>query len=230
MIMPPAVGHDLNISQTVDGVTVTLGRAYADANRVVLAFTVRSEDGRQYTVDPANLTAINGTAFESTAGFGTVISPALNPPPGTPPMDLQPDEIGAVHSFDTTNVGGAPTALNLRLIADATTFLPDDGRNFVGPFTFDFSVPFNGGRMITIEQTARTNGTAALQRNVTVAPSGAQAVVCFGHQASDGLPSALLQLSDGRIIPNSGGISSGGCSVTNLNGATDTPRPCNTHY
>ncbi len=132
------LGHDLNISQTVDGVTVTLGRAYADANRVVLAFTVRSEDGRQYTVGPANLTAINGTAFESTAGFGTVISPALNPPPGTPPMDLQPDEIGAVHSFDTTTVGGSPTALNLRLIADATTFLPDDGRNFVGPFTFDF--------------------------------------------------------------------------------------------
>jgi hypothetical protein len=42
-------GHEIGISQTIDGFTVTLEWAYADGNRLNLAYTIQGQPGAQYT-------------------------------------------------------------------------------------------------------------------------------------------------------------------------------------
>ena len=51
------LSQELDLSQTLDGVTVTLERAYADANRVVVGYTVSSADGQRYDPRSVTLTA-----------------------------------------------------------------------------------------------------------------------------------------------------------------------------
>ncbi len=42
------LGHDLNLSQTANGFTVTVGRVYADANEITIGYTVTGPPGRDY--------------------------------------------------------------------------------------------------------------------------------------------------------------------------------------
>jgi hypothetical protein len=196
------LGQELDLSQTVDGVTVTLERAYADANRVVVGFTMIGPDGQRYGPHPVTLTDAAGTVFPGSMGMGvTGKSERLQ-------VDLPPGTGSYVYFFDASAVEGVPTELDLHLVIEVEEFVlplfapdpvstPDDPPAepldstvvevqpihqegaVVGPFIFDFSVPFTPDRAVVEAQTVKAAGVAVTLEEVVVTPSATRATLCF---------------------------------------------------
>jgi len=212
--------QELNLSQTIDGVTVTLERAYADANRIVIGFTIKDPNGQRYDAyRRLTLTDAAGTVFSGTIGFGvTGQSDILQ-------VSLPPGEGADVICFDAAPVEGAPVELDLRLVMELEKFVlppaalepsstPDsppaeppmvvvleplptpEEEAIVGPFTFDFSVPFIPGRVAEVNQTVEAAGVAVHLERVVVTPSETRAYLRFDSPsggAEGWIPIAMLQ-------------------------------------
>jgi hypothetical protein len=204
--------QELNLSQTVDSVTVTLERAYADTNRIVVGFTIKGLNGQRY--DPYHhltLTDMAGTVFSGTIGFGvTGQSDILQ-------VSLPPGEGANVICFDAAPVEGAPAELDLRLVMEVVEALPLDAfeppptsdsppaeppmvvveeEAIVGPFTFDFSVPFIPGRVAELNQTVEAAGVGVCLERVVVTPSETRAYLRFDSPSGEvewWIPIAMLQ-------------------------------------
>ena len=194
--------QELNLSQTVDGVTVTLERAYADANRIVVGYTIKGPNGQRYDARRLTLTDAAGTVFSGTIGYGvTGQSDMLQ-------VSLPPGEGAYVVAFDAAPVQGTPEELDLRLEMEVVKFalppaalepsptpesppaeppmvvvlepLPTpEEEAIVGPFTFDFSVPFIPGRVAEVNQTVEVAGVPVRLERVVVTPSETRAYLRF---------------------------------------------------
>lgn len=212
--------QELNLSQTVDGVTVTLERAYADANRIVVGFTIKDPNGQRYDAyHHLTLTDMAGTVFSGIIGFGvTGQSDMLQ-------VSLPPGEGVNVICFDAAPVQGVPAELDLRLVMELEKFVlppaaieppptPDsppaeppmvvvleplptpEEEDIVGPFTFDFSVPFIPGRVAEVNQTVEAVGVAVRLERVVVTPSETRAYLRFdslGEAEMHWAPIAILK-------------------------------------
>jgi hypothetical protein len=207
--------QELNLSQTVEGVTVTLERAYVDANRIVVGFTIKGPDGQRYDPYHLTLTDAASTVFSGTLGYGvTGQSDILQ-------VSLPPGEGAYVLAFDAAPVEGAPTELDLRLEMEVVEALPPDAFELpptpdsppaeppiavellplpvgaiVGPFTFDFSVPFVPGRVAKVNQTVEAAGVAVCLERVVITPSETRAYLRFdppGGAGIDWTPIAVLK-------------------------------------
>jgi hypothetical protein len=210
--------QELNLSQTVDGVTVTLERAYADANRIVVGFTIKDPNGQRYEAGHLTLTDMAGTVFSATIGFGmTGQSDILQ-------VSLPPGEGANVICFDAASVEGAPVELDLRLVMEVREFvlsldapeppptpisppdeppasmvveaLPVPEGDILGLFTFEFSVPFIPGRVAEVNQTVEAAGVAVCLERVVVTPSETRAYLHFDSPSGEvewGIPIAMLQ-------------------------------------
>lgn len=152
-----SLGQQLNLSQTIDNVTVSVEWAYADAECIRIGYTVRSRDGRRFDPRPGRLASAEGKPMPWTMGYGvTGESDRLG-------VALPPGEGSYVAVFANEAKGGA---LNLRLemeveelalsaSAPATAGDPAVGPagpgsvlldplpvgERLGPFTFEFSIP-----------------------------------------------------------------------------------------
>ena len=210
--------QELNLSQTVDGVTVTLERAYADANRIVVGFTIKAPHGQRYDAHHLTLTDAAGAVFSGMHGYGvTGQSDILK-------VSLPPGEGAYVLAFDAAPVEGAPAELDLRLVMEVREFvlpldapeppptpisppdeppasmvveaLPVPEGAIVGIFTFDFSVPFIPGRVAEVNQTIEAAGVAMYLERVVVTPSETRAYLRFDSPSGEvewWMPIAMLQ-------------------------------------
>ncbi len=193
--------QELGLSQTVNGVTVTLERAYADANRIVLGLTIKDPHGQRYDVHRFTLTDAAGTVFPQTTGFGAAGQSDIFG------IQLPPGEEAHVLCFDAAAVEGAPAELDLRLAVEVRELvLPTDTPGpsitsagspaepaepmvveleplpqgaVVGTFTFDFSVPFVAGRVAEVNQTVEAAGVAVRLERVVVTPSETRVYLRF---------------------------------------------------
>jgi hypothetical protein len=193
--------QELDLSQTVNSVTVTLERAYADANRIAVGYSVKDRDGQRYHTDPLTLTDADGTVFPGTTGLGAAGKSAIFG------IELPPGEEANVLCFDAAAVEGAPAELDLRLVVEVTELvLPTDTEgpsptpagspakpgepiavelepmppgDTVGTFTFDFSVPFIPGRVAEVDQTVEAAGVAVTLQRMVVTPSETRATLRF---------------------------------------------------
>jgi hypothetical protein len=210
--------QELNLSQTVDGVTVTLERAYADANRIVVGFTIKGPNGQRYDARHLTLTDAAGTAFSGMVGYGvTGQSDILQ-------VSLPPGEGADVICFDAAPVQGAPAELDLRLVMEVREFvlpldapepplnpisppdeppasmvveaLPVPEGDILGLFTFEFSVPFIPGRVAEVNQTVEAAGVAVRLERVVITPSETRAYLRFDWPSGEvewWMPIAMLQ-------------------------------------
>ena len=65
-------GQVLDLQQTINGITVTVHWIYADAQQVLVGYTVRSADGRRHAPRNIALVSADGQAFPAQGGFGLV--------------------------------------------------------------------------------------------------------------------------------------------------------------
>jgi hypothetical protein len=218
------LAQEVNLSQTLDGVTVTLERVYADANEIVIGYIIKGPNGQRYDAYHLTLTDAAGTVFPRTLGSGvTGQSDILK-------VSFPSGEGAYVLAFDAAPVEGAPTKLDLRLAMEVREFvLPLDAPKppptpispsaeppasivveaqpvpegaIVGLFTFDFSVPFIPGWVAEVNQTVEAAGVAVRLERVVVTPSETRAYLRFdspGGAETQWTPIAMLKApGDGK--------------------------------
>ncbi len=164
------LGQEVNLSQTVDGVTVTLQRVYADANRIIVGYTVSGPTAQKHGFPETILTDDRGNVFP----HSTEAAQPEFPPYAEAAQDIYIKTIGCVSSFEADAVQGTPATLSLHLLIDLVSM-----ETATGPFTFDFSVPFDAGRDVEVQQTVEAAGVAMRLERVVVTPSETRAILCF---------------------------------------------------
>lgn len=153
-------GTEVGLSQTVDGYTVTIDRAYADATRLALAISVVDERERPGTTQVmAFSTVVTDADGEYTSGGGAVSRPdgayaAVNiawKQPPILPLPSGPRDLHVVLPFIMVRGEELPPP-----DADAATEWP--WVRVPGPWTFDFEVDIDGGSAIEPLAVAEVDG------------------------------------------------------------------------
>ncbi|MBN2074256.1 MAG: DUF4179 domain-containing protein [Dehalococcoidales bacterium] len=137
------LAQELNVSQTVGDVTVRIERAYDDGNVVLVGFTVSNPQER-YNTHRSELKIEDGQTLPMMFGMGVV--------PGSEMImgEWRPSErIAFMAGFDASLITEEPSSLNLRLdMKISESPLPEGSQTF----TFDFSVPFNTAKTVSVSR------------------------------------------------------------------------------
>lgn len=165
--MEPATQHLLqskqysnyHLSKTYDGFTITIEKAYADSNRVIIGYTIQSPAGR----DPQFVFSFAGSVLKTAQG---VVLPGLE---GIGSANIGIN--GNVFSFDAANIQGNPKAIQLDMSIPYGYLPQNSGFQVKGYLMFDFSVPFHLGRVANIHQSLTVNGKTVTLDRVVVTPS-----------------------------------------------------------
>jgi hypothetical protein len=157
-------GHlfvDINQSQTIDGKTVTLQDGYADASQIILG----------YTISPAKAFDIVGIPDLSTQQGVELI------PDNTLTMASSENTAGASFHFSSSRIAGNPNILKLRLKISMSSKTSPGHFKKLGIATFDFTLPFHPGKVLTPGQQVTSHGKAATLAYVSIAQSSTRIAV-----------------------------------------------------
>ncbi len=168
--------QNIGQAQSANGVTVKVERAYADVNRIIVAYTIQVPAGFANSTSGIDgkigLTDDQGVAFPVIEGQG---------------VDGNTAHVSAgLVTFDAESLGSDTASVSLRLT------LPDvrakaekaAGSDLVaGAFAFQFTVPVMPGRVIAVSKTVVANGVPVTLERVVVTPSETRAYVRFAASA-----------------------------------------------
>ena len=155
-------GEAVGLSQTVDGYTVTIDRAYADAARLALAISVVDEQKRAGTTQlMAFSTVVTDQDGEYSSGGGATSRPdgpfaAVNvawKQPAVLPLPAGPRQLHVVLPFIMVRDDTMPPPA---VAGDAQDWNP--WHEHPGPWTFDFELTVDGGTTITPDAVAEVDG------------------------------------------------------------------------
>jgi hypothetical protein len=155
------LARDLNLRQTINGVTVHVQKGYADANRVAIGFSVElppttpGNDGPQLSW--AILTDDRGNTYPS-LGFSTT---------GDSPLGAQLSNFGALGV-----TAGRDIAFTLT-VPEVTRAPNGSGtvQAFRGPWVFNFTLPMAAARVVEPALTFTRPGVELTLTRIAVAPS-----------------------------------------------------------
>ena len=183
------VGAEIGQERTDGGAKVTLEYAYADAEFVVVGYTVQDmKQDRTFGRFPSQLTPrvdlTDGTGRDFDLVQGSVTYRADDPD------DLkQPKPNVAIFkpSEGLEPGGGHRFSLKVALREDPIVppgfkgmiEAPRDGLDRLGPYEFDFEVPVRPVPVVRVGQTETVEGIAMTLERVLNSPGKPQAVVCF---------------------------------------------------
>lgn len=166
---------DINQSQTIDGKTVTLQEGYADASQIILG----------YTVSPATAFDIVGIPDLSTKQGVELI------PDNTLTTASSGNTEGASFHFSSSRITGNPSILALQLKISISSKTSPGHLKKLGTVTFDFTLPFHPGKVLTPGQQVTSHGKTATLDYVSIALSSSRIAV-LGLDKKAAL-SAILQ-------------------------------------
>lgn len=156
-------------------VTVTLDYAYADANRITVAFSAAAQPAAgeiDLYINPL-LTDSSGRSFMWLTSSGQQVRDAAN------------STVSGIMSFDASPITDAPAELALSLRLDAAYTTADLRANdpnamlMAGGTEFNFTLPFNSGRTVAIGQAVTAGDLAIEARQAVIAPSLTRIDVCY---------------------------------------------------
>jgi hypothetical protein len=155
------LARDLNLRQTINGVTVHVQKGYADANRVAIGYSVElpptaaANDGPQFSTPI--LTDDNGSTYPS-LGFSTT---------NDSPLGAQ------LHNFEPFGVtAGRDIAFTLT-IPEVVRAPKGSGtvQAFRGPWVFNFTLPMAAARVVERTLTFTRPGVELTVTRIVIAPS-----------------------------------------------------------
>jgi hypothetical protein len=156
------LARDLNLRQTIDGVTVHVQKGYADANRVAIGYSLELPPTTAATYGPqlsggAILTDDNGRTYRS-LGFSTT---------GDSPLGAQ------VHNFEPLDATGARDIAFTLTIPEVVRAPKGSGtlQTFRGPWVFNFTLPMAAARVVEPALTVTRPGVELTFTRIVVAPS-----------------------------------------------------------
>jgi hypothetical protein len=148
------LGTELALTRSAHGYVVTITRAYADTNRVIVGYTIhRSSHASSNEMPPfvPVLTMADGQTLQRLGGGARAWDGAY------------------LDNFDAAPIAGNPKSVTLKLVIP----LPDTtgARGDGSPFTFSFTVPFMRARVANVHQEQTAAGTTVTLDHVVVSPS-----------------------------------------------------------
>lgn len=176
---------DINQTQTVEAasqtptdittsVQVTLDYAYADANRITVAFSAAS-------ASPEIDLYLNPTLTDSSGNQYLWLSSS-----GQQLIDRANSSVNGIMSFDASGITGSPAMLDLNLKIEVAYTSADLRANeplamiLAGSTMFNMELPFNPGQAVPVNQMASSADLTMEVRQVVIAPSLTRVDVCFG--------------------------------------------------
>jgi hypothetical protein len=191
------LGTVLNASQTIGGYTVTLQRAYADANQIIVLYTIGGPVGEHIAVLNTLLKGKSGA--EIPLMFGMKDFPAEDP--GTYAFGFDAADLGSAASNRELNLSlslvraGAdgseppimPDTMRVGDWGAAGASAPGAWETIAGPFSFDFTVAVTdeGTRVIDVNQTVSADGSPMTLERVVITPGETRAIVRFVPPTGD---------------------------------------------
>lgn len=179
--------------RTIDGVSVVLDRAYADANHVLVGFAVEGLSDLPYGgyVTQANLYGEGGMRFEKAAG-GHGISW------GRERLSLPKGSRADIVLFDVPKGSDAHGRRRFRLEVEVHGLVPGthDPREgmalepVLGPFVYDFELPVHPVSVLPVNQREEAGGLTLTLDRVENSPARTRAFICFDppDDESDWMP------------------------------------------
>lgn len=187
---------DYHQSKSVNGFTITIEKAYADANRVIIGYTINGPAHRdqddEFAFGLSTLTTAQGVKLPFMEGVGSVAVQGFS---------------GNTSSFDASPIQGNPKELQLHLAIPFGTHLLSAAFQITGALTFNFMVPFHPGKTITVHQSVVADGkTVTLERVVITASETRLYVKGFNAQDEANGYSIVANLSvAGQTYQGGGG-------------------------
>lgn len=226
--------HEVNQSQTIDGVTVTIHSAYADARRLALGISVRGDMGDDYSlgrgVPTINGAELLGLHFTGRAGsVWDLIGNESNaePVPGfIYEVDLLDDVSPAVAELTRIRPGGDPAMINVQFDLMVHDSYRDERFEPIGPFHFSFDMPIQPAHRLDMHQTSHDAGVAVTLEDVIITPSLMQTRICFDPDDSDDRWNAEITAvrPDGLRIQSQAGVElNAGCLLSTFYGVQLDP-------
>lgn len=164
--------QDIGQSQNANGITVRLDRAYADVNRVIVAYTIQVPAGFN----------------NSTSGIDGKIALADSQVGSLPMIEGQGLAGGSPHAsaglvtFDAESLALGTARVDLRLtFPDVRAKAQQQGASDLsgGAFAFNFTLPVEPGRAIGVNKTVIANGVPVTLDRVVVSPSETRVYIRF---------------------------------------------------
>lgn len=151
--MAYARAERLDLSQTVNGYTVTLERAYGDPNQLVLAFLVRGPSDQPLAVARTLVTDAEGRSYLATAGGD---------------VDAHLEDSSATISSYQVPPGVKDEASLTVTVADLTPVSEVDVDHPIGPWVFEFRLPFHSAAVVAPQTTMEAARVPITLTNVRI--------------------------------------------------------------
>jgi hypothetical protein len=162
-------------TQTVNGFTLTIWRAYADVNRIAVAYTITADDGRSQPqlprtgTGPGAITLMDDaehhfdplSSVANVEGSCSVHRCSLPLAASTAVFDAAPLEADATQ---------AQLQLTLPAIKVANAKSPSSGAQVQGPWSISFTVSLVPARAVKVQQTEIADGVALTLERVVITP------------------------------------------------------------
>ena len=159
--------QNLNLSQTIDGITVTLEQAYADSNVVLVGYSTSLANDHAIPI-MATLTTADGQPLDGMMGISEVQDNTVA---------LGNFNRATFFAFDASTITGSPSEISLTLNVNSAMFENIDNTNKseqepIGPFVFDFNLPFHPAEVVDINQTIDASGISITLEKAVISPWG----------------------------------------------------------
>lgn len=200
------LGEEIGQTQTADGARVTLERAYADEDVVVVGYSVQdlrdvSEiDERRGGLEPFFITkedegedGIPSSPYrgnltgEGGGHYGLIDGAHMTAGPGAGPEELR-TPMGHASVFEAPEGLGPGRAHRFRLeipLYESGGPMSKDEEPKAGPFVFEFEIPVRPIPVVEVGQQVATQGVTLTLERVLNSPGRPQAIVCFDPPNED---------------------------------------------
>ena len=166
-------------SQTSNGVTVRLDRAYADVNQIIVAYTIQVPAGFNNSTSGIDgkiaLTDGQGATFPIIEGQGV--------------NGDTPHSSAGLVSFDAESLAAGTAHVDLRLnFPDVRAKSEQQGASDLtaGAFAFNFTLPVLPGRLVTVSKTVVANAVPVTVDRIVVTQSETRVYMRFPASAGIG--------------------------------------------
>ena len=180
--------HGINLSKTIEGITVTVDHAYFDNNKIGIEYTVSglpasaSEGPPRFEPRATLMDARDPNApqlgLPSAGGTGVRADSQIKG------MEVPPDVVKEVVGFDVTEAQVDASGMQLLFVVSVAEFVPNGNllqhERTIGPFIFNFGVPFvprKDIRVIQVGSTVEVAGVPVRLEEVTITPASVKALI-----------------------------------------------------